>query len=216
MILSKNLLERNNIELIAQDEEFKQVRGWRNYFISNHGRLLHKNNKNKYKIVNPSITNGGYLTYTLSRPARKYRGETVRDKHGNAKTVRKCKPAHVLVAMMYVDHDYPDNYRIEELDVHHKDKKRDNNYYKNLMYLNSEHHGFIHTIKKISLYNQKTTQFHTYKDIELLAKRIDTDVLELLDALKYNEKLFKSQDGKWDVYNINGCFIGVIYFSNSN
>lgn len=207
--LTESILDKNNIELIELDEVFTKVRGWSKYFISNYGRLLHLNNKGRYNIVNPSITKGGYLTYTLSKPARKYRGKKVRDKNGNVKQNRECKSAHTLVAIMYVDNHYPGNYRIEDLEVHHKDKNRTHNYYKNLMFLSTEHHGFIHTIKKISLYNQETIQYHTYKDIEVLAKRIDTDVLELLDTLKVTDRLFK--DGKWDVYNINGYFIGVDY-----
>ncbi len=64
MTLSENILDRNNIELIAIDEVFTQIRNWNKYFFSNYGRLIHQNNKGKYCIVNPSITDGGYFTYT--------------------------------------------------------------------------------------------------------------------------------------------------------
>ena len=72
-MLSENLLIKNGIDLIETDEKFAQVAGWNKYFISNYGRLLHKNKKNKYTIVNPSITTGGYLTYTLAKPTRTYK-----------------------------------------------------------------------------------------------------------------------------------------------
>lgn len=85
----KKLLE-NGIELIAKDEVFAKVVNWNKYFISNHGRLIHKNCKGKYRIVNPSITSGGYLTYTLSKPARTYNGKKVRDANGNI-TVKNKK-----------------------------------------------------------------------------------------------------------------------------
>ena len=55
-ILSENVLLKNDIELIETDEKFEQVAGWNKYFISNYGRLLHKNNKgNHNQISNYSL-----------------------------------------------------------------------------------------------------------------------------------------------------------------
>ena len=209
MILTENILRKNDIKPLDIDEVFTQVKGWSKYFVSNYGRLVHKNNKGRYTIVKPSIAKGGYLTYTLSKPARTYRGEKVRTKDGTPKSKRFCTTAQQLVAIMYIDNTYPDNYRIEDLQIHHKDKNRTNNYYKNLMYLSTEHHGFIHTIRKIAVYNQNKGQYHTYRDIEVLATRVQLDAWELLDTLKNTTRLFK--DGKWNIYNINGVFIGVEY-----
>lgn len=212
--LSSKILQKNNIDLIAPDEVFTQIPTWNRYFLSNHGRLLHKNSKGKYVLINPSITKSGYLTYTLYGKTRTYKGKKVRDKNGKIKPNRTCKPAHRLVAMLYVDSQYPSNYTFNDLDAHHKDKNKTNNYYKNLMWLcvgknGRKDHKFIDSIKKIALYNQETTKFHTYKDIELLCKRLNVDILELIDSIKFNNKLFKSQDGKWDVYHVNGHFIGI-------
>ncbi len=217
MTLSEKQLQKNNIELIGKDEIFSQIPNWNKYFISNHGRLIHKNNKGRYTIVNPSITKGGYLSYTLSKPARNYKGDKVRDENGKPKNIRSCKPAQQLVAILYVNNPYPGEYTIEDLQIHHKDGNRINNYYKNLMFLcksknGRKDHDFIHSIKKVSLYNEETTNFHTYKDIDMLLKRIDTDVLEFIDSIRYNEKLFKSQDGKWDLYEVNGYFVGIQFF----
>lgn len=170
--------------------------------------MIHKNNKGRYTIVNPSITKGGYLTYTLSKPARNYNKRKVRDENGNPKQLRVCKPAHVLVARLYVKSNYPETeYTISELEVHHKDGNRINNYYKNLIYLNSKDHGFIHTIKKIALYKQSSGQFRTYKDIEVLAQKLNIDVLQLLENLKFSDRLFRHEG--WDIYKINDNFIGV-------
>lgn len=216
--LSEGTLAKNGIELIGADEIFTQIPRWDKYFISNHGRLIHKNSKRRYTIINPSITKGGYLTYTLSKPARNYRGEKVRDENGKPKTIRKCKPAQQLVAILYVNNPYySGEYTIEDLQIHHKDGNRINNYYKNLMFLcksknRRKDHDFIHSIKKVSLYNEETTNYHTYRDIEMLLKRINTDVLEFIDTIRFNEKLFKSQDGKWDLYEVNGYFVGIQFF----
>lgn len=215
--LTKATLSKNNIEPISLDEVFTQIPNWTRYFLSNHGRLVHKNNKDKYKIVNPSITKNGYYSYTLSKPARTYKGKKVRDKNGKTKNERMCTLANRLVAMIYVNSQYPKEYTLDDLHSHHKDKNRKNNYYKNLMWLcktknGRTDHDFIDSIKKISFYNQNTTHFHTYKDIELLCKRLDTDIMELIDSIKFNDKLFQSQDGKWEVYQVNDAFIGVQFY----
>lgn len=214
--LSQKTLIDNNIDLIAVDEVFTQIPKWGAYYISNHGRLIHKNDKEHYSVVNPSISTGGYLTYTLSKRARYYRGEKVRDKNGKAKGQRQCYPAHRLVAMLYVHNSYPATYRIQDLDVHHKNHTRTDNYYKNLMWLSRKDHRYLDTIKKISIYSEEHCTFRTYKDIELLAKRIDIDILELIDSLRYGDRLFKSQDGKWDVYQVNGYFLGIHFYRRRN
>lgn len=217
--ITERTLRKNGIELIELDETFTQIPNWNKYFISNYGRLLHKNNKGKYRIVNPSINKGQYLTYTLSKPARMYRGEKVRDQNGKVKQTRKCKPAHNLVAKVYCKNPYKPyvEYQIEDLDVHHKDGDRQNNYYRNLMYLcknknGRADHAFIHSIKKASIYNHEKGKFHTYKDIEMLLKRLNMDVLEFIDTLKYTEKLFSERN--WDIYTVNGYTLGIQFYKN--
>lgn len=221
MILSKKILSKNNIGLIQIDEIFSRIPEWTKYFISNYGRLIHQKNNGELNIVNPSINTGGYLTYTLSKPARNYKGRKVKNKYGFSRGERVCKNAHQLVAQVYINPDYPAEYNIKDLQVHHKDKNRKNNYYKNLMYLceqkNGRHdHDFIHSIKKMAYYNQDTAKFYSYKDPQMLIKRIDVSLLEFIDHIKYSDKLFTSQDGKWDIFNINNHFIGIQFYKSSN
>lgn len=221
MTISQKTLKKNNIGLLEIDEIFTRIPEWTKYFISNYGRLIHLKNDGGLNIVNPSISTGGYLTYTLSKPARRYKGKKVKDKYGYSRGERQCKNAHQLVAQVYIDHDYPEEYTIKDLQVHHKDKNRQNNHYKNLMYLslkkNGRHdHEFIHGIKKVAYYNKDKDSFYTYRDIDLLLKRLDVNILEFIDTLKFNDRLFKSLNGKWDIYHVNGHFIGVQFFSTSN
>lgn len=216
-VLTDKILRDNNITH-GVDEIFTQVPSWNKYFFSNYGRLIHKSNNGKYTLCKAVVTDNGYINYTLSKPARNYNGEKVRNADGTPKRKRKSIWAHRMVAQMYVVNPYPNaEYTIEDLHVHHKDNNRQNNYYKNLMWLcksknGRTDHDFIHSIKKISLYNQDKCTFHTYKDIDLLMKRLDVDVLELIDSLRFNDKLFKSQDGKWDIYQVNNQFIGVQFY----
>ena len=219
MILSKTILRKNNIEY-GLDEVFNQVPNWNKYYFSNYGRLIHKNNKGKYTLCKAVVTENGYINYTLSKPARNYNGEKVRNADGTPKRKRKSIFAHRMVAQMYVTNPYPKaEYTIDDLEVHHKDLNRQNNYFENLMWLcktknGRKDHDFIHSIKKIALYNEETTVYHTYKDIDLLLNRLDIDILELIDTLKYSE--IKIKDGKWTTYKVNGCYVGVQFTKDNN
>ena len=209
----KKLLE-NGIELIAKDEVFAKVENWNKYFISNHGRLIHKNSKGKYRIVNPSITSGGYLTYTLSKPARTYNGVKVRDAAGNVKTQIKCNSAQNMVARMFVYNPYPRmQYAIEDLQAHHKDKNRQNNYYKNLMWLSTEDHGFVHRIKRIGVYNADTCKYRCSKDIESVLKKIKMNIIDFRKTVqKMNKDKLTVRDAHWTVYLINGVYVAIEYY----
>lgn len=209
----KKLLE-NGIELIAKDEVFAKVENWNKYFISNHGRLIHKNSKGKYRIVNPSITSGGYLTYTLSKPARTYNGVKVRDAAGNVKTQIKCNSAQNMVARMFVYNPYPRmQYAIEDLQAHHKDRNRQNNYYKNLMWLSTEDHGFVHRIKRIGVYNADTCKYRCSKDIESVLKKLKMNIVEFRKTVqKMNKDKLTVRDAHWTVYLINGVYVAIEYY----
>lgn len=211
----KKLLE-NGIELIAKDEVFAKVENWNKYFISNHGRLIHKNSKGKYRIVNPSITSGGYLTYTLSKPARTYNGVKVRDAAGNVKTQIKCNSAQNMVARMFVYNPYPRmQYAIEDLQAHHKDRNRQNNYYKNLMWLSTEDHGFVHRIKRIGVYNADTCKYRCSKDIESVLKKLKMNIIEFRKTVqKMNKDKVTVRDAHWTVYLINGVYVAIEYYKN--
>ena len=212
--LTENTLQKNNIQLERLDEVFTQVPSWNKYFLSNCGRLAHKNDDGSYNLVQPSKTEGGYLSYTLSKPARMYKGQKVRDRNGKVKTQRMCQTVQMMVCLMYCDNPYPkDKFNNKDLQGHHKDGNRTNNYFKNLMLLCKNKYGrtdhdFIQSIKKIAVYNDDKGTFYTYKDIELLLRRVEMNVLEFIDTIKYNKKLF-TQDGKWDIYRVNNYFIGI-------
>ena len=225
IILTEKTLLKSGIELLEADELFKQVTGWNKYFISNYGRLVRENrNGNGYHIINPSITKGNYLEYTLSKPARTYKGKKVRNADGKPKRNAWSITANRLVGLMFVEYDpYKDryNYSIEYLDTHHKDHNRHNNYYKNLMWLANgkdgtrADHQFINTIKKIAVYNENNATYHTYRDIERLCRRIDTDILELIDILKDKDTV-KIKDGAWTTYKVNDFYVGIQFFTRKD
>ena len=103
-MITEKILTKNGIELMEIDEVFTKVKGYKDYFISNYGRLIHKNKKGKYNIISPVLVKGGYLTYTLSKPTRKYKGDYVRDKNGNLKYNRTSTTANKLVGMMFLEY----------------------------------------------------------------------------------------------------------------
>ena len=75
-------------------------------------------------------------------------------------------------------------------------------------------HQFINTIKKIAVYNESNANYHTYKDIERLCKRIDTDILELIDILKDKDTV-KIKDGAWTTYKVNDFYVGIQFFTRN-
>lgn len=209
ILLSTKKLVENEIDLLSWNEVFSQVPQWNNYYISNYGRLLHKNKKGRLTVINPSIVTGGYLQYSLSAPARRYKGKKVRDKNGKPKTRKKNMYAHRLVAELYVNSQYPDDYRIEDLQVHHKDKRPQNNYYKNLMYLETSAHKFVDSIKQIGSYNRRTGRVYTYSDIERLSDKAGINVIDFIEHLRFGES---EKIGKYNIYNINGYEVAVQFF----
>lgn len=164
--------------------------------------------------MNPSITSGGYLTYTLSKPARTYNGVKVRDAAGNVKTQIKCNSAQNMVAKMFVYNPYPRmQYAIEDLQAHHKDKNRQNNYYKNLMWLSTEDHGFVHRIKRIGVYNADTCKYRCTKDIESVLKKIKMNIIEFRKTVqKMNKDKLTIRDNQWTVYLINEVYVAIEYY----
>lgn len=202
-MLNVNILEKNEIELIDKDEVFERVPDWTRYYISNYGRLLHRNNDNTYNLVRPYRANSGYHLYTLSKPGRKYKGRKV------SRYKQTTKTAQELVATVFCGNPYPPEYTRKHLQIHHKNRQRTDNRASNLMWLSTTDHKYIHTIKKIALYNENTTQYRTYRDVETLCNHIDVTVPVLLENLKYNE--IQIQNGKWTTYQINGCYVGVQY-----
>ena len=60
--------------------------------------MIHKNNKGKYTLCKAVVTENGYINYTLSKPARNYTGEKVRNADGTPKRKRNSIFAHRMVA----------------------------------------------------------------------------------------------------------------------
>lgn len=168
-----------------------------------------------YDRLSIAIKKDDYLTYTLSKPARTYNGKKVRDANGNIKTQQKCNSAQNMVARMFVYNPYPRmQYAIEDLQAHHKDKNRQNNYYKNLMWLSTEDHGFVHRIKRIAIYNSDTCKYRCNNDIESILKKIRMNIFEFRKTVKLMDReKMTVKDGQWIVYLINGVYVALEYYS---
>ena len=97
------------------DEEFKQVKDFEDYYISNYGNL-YKYSNGSFKEINQYIDKTGYLITTLYR----------RDE--NDKIIQKCFRIHRLVAEAFLENSDPSIYT----DVNHKDEDKLNNRLDNL------------------------------------------------------------------------------------
>lgn len=104
--------EQPNVKLIAEDEIFKTVRiydeYYPNYLISNYGRLYSLNVK---RFLYEGIDNSGHSRYKIYKNNKE-----------------KKISGHRLVAFVFVLNPQPDKYDV----VHHKDENKLNNYFLNL------------------------------------------------------------------------------------
>ncbi len=103
-----------------EGEAWKQVRGYEEYFISNHGRVLSLK-CGGYKLLQPFTIDGGYLGIDLRQGG-----------------IRHIYRVHRLVAEAFIDN--PDNKQF----CHHKDRNRKNNRVDNLLWVSQQEHDEIH------------------------------------------------------------------------
>lgn len=201
------MLKKGGIELIGSDEEFAYIPAWKNYYISNYGRFLRKIN-NGWRIIHPCMLNSGYYSYTLNKPARKYMGKKVKDENGRSKGQKQTMTAQRLVALLFNDNYYGDKVSFKDLQVHHKNGDRKNNYYKNLLLLKKDDHRFVDKLKKIAMLNENTGKLRA-ADIEVISKKLGIDVIDLIQQLRKGKAIYKSDDGKYDIFKVADRFIGI-------
>ncbi len=150
------------IKLLHRDEIFVQI-GSRNldYYISNYGRLLSHKNK-EYRIIEGHINVNGYLVYKLSN------GDELID-----------VGAHQLVAQTFFIYPNKD----KEYHVHHKDRNKLNNDYRNLQYVTPREHNILHYIKKIGIYDRTTETVSEYDCIYDIAEFLGISIEQFCDII---------------------------------
>lgn len=167
-ILPNDVLEDNGIDLVSEDEIFVPVEGWPKYYISNYGRLLSAKH-DPWLILQPHTTTNGYSLFSLS----------------NKKGIKQGIPASHLVYQAFYDVQYPKSLW-PYLHGHHRNRKRDDNFYKNIEPLLNNHHRFSHRVLELLLFRGKgiVGDNRNYKDFEdVLACEVGVTLPELMDAL---------------------------------
>ena len=110
-------------------EEWRTIEEFPRYQVSNYGRV--KSCIGIDKILTPNKVQG-YLIVKLSNTPI-----------GKGKYIQKCFKVHRLVAKYFCE-----GYA-EDKQVHHIDRQRDNNFYKNLLCVTKAQHAAIHKQLKI-------------------------------------------------------------------
>ena len=110
-------------------EEWRTIEEFPRYQVSNYGRV--KSCIGIEKILTPNKVQG-YLIVKLSNTPI-----------GKGKYIQKCFKVHRLVAKYFCE-----GYA-EDKQVHHIDRQRDNNFYKNLLCVTKAQHAAIHKQLKI-------------------------------------------------------------------
>ena len=105
-------------------EEWRTIEEFPRYQVSNYGRV--KSCIGIEKILTPNKVQG-YLIVKLSNTPI-----------GKGKYIQKCFKVHRLVAKYFCE-----GYA-EDKQVHHIDRQRNNNYYKNLLCVTKAEHAAIH------------------------------------------------------------------------
>lgn len=115
--------------LDLKQEEWRTIEEFPRYKVSNYGRV--KSCIGIDKILKPNRVHG-YLIVKLSKAPS-----------GKGKYIQKCFKIHRLVARCFCEGF------AEDKQVHHIDRQRDNNYYKNLLCVTKAQHAAIHKQLKI-------------------------------------------------------------------
>lgn len=194
--LSIQKIRKSGIQLYT-DEFFVKFPNWRNYYISQYGRLIScKNNKLKLLKHNNSGTNKDYLNYKLSDQS-----------NNRERTITENR----AVAEVFCPNFWGIN---KKLEAHHIDGNRSKNFYRNIILLPTDLHHKLHEIKRIVLFEGR--RIIEYENILDLIR--DTDLtLEQVILARYDKKRkpLKSSS-KYTVYNIEGHKIGFQYYKKEN
>ncbi len=113
-------------------------------------------------MIEGHINTSGYLVYKLS-----HNNETV------------DVSAHQMVAQTFFI--YPDKDNVYH--VHHKDRNKINNDYRNLQYVTPREHKMLHYIKRIGIYDRVTETVNEYNSIYDISDFLGVSIEQLCDII---------------------------------
>lgn len=191
--LSNEFLEDAGIELIAPDEIFVKYPRWKKYYASNYGRLISL--QDGVRLLNPNQLNrnGGdsYVNYKLSK------------NHGKSTMTIS---AHRLVADTFLQNYWKDKSR-NQLQAHHLDHSKSNNYYRNLMLLPTNLHYLMNKLQSICVVvNGAAVPVVTAYD--LISDNLTLD--EIILESEARDKKVDTIDG-YEIHELKGLMVGYQY-----
>ena len=186
--LANKKLANAGIELLAEDEIFVQYPKQKDYYGSNYGRLI-STKYNKVELLPPSDTDG-YANYKLSQTVK-----------GKAQVLTIS--SHRLVADIFLPNFWKDRNR-NQLQAHHLDHSKRNNYYRNLLFLPTNLHTIMNHVESMCIVvGEKAVPIVTPYD--LLDENITLD--EIIALAQTRAKKRVTLDG-YDIYTLKGLEIG--------
>jgi hypothetical protein len=184
--LPQDIIQKAGIDLTADDEIFIRHPYGTDYYVSQYGRGISVKG-NKVKLLSLTPGGGGYYYFKFSDDGL------------------YSISVHRAVADVFC----PDLWKTQDLQAHHIDKIRTNNYYENLILLPRKLHRRLEKIKKIILL--KDGKFIEYKNPLDLMLDTGLKVEDIIVPDEDGRKPLKSQ-GKYTIYEIDGNLIGYQYY----
>lgn len=178
------------IFLLHKDEIFVQVTKFKDYYISNYGRVISKQS-GSYKLLEGHVTSHGYMSYKLLRTVEKRR------KHKTELVDEMWEVmAHQLVALHFLNNTQPDL----KIHVHHKDGNKLNNDFRNLRWVSPREHRLIHTIAKIGIYDRENRRVMEYISPYDMAEKYGLSMEQLADIIHRDNETAEFEDWKCYIY----------------
>ena len=190
-IMPPKKLAEANISLLAEDEIFVRYPGYASYYISSYGRALSTKSK-VVSLMNGAISPQGYLIYSFSK--EKQSDDKPR---GNEKPISASR----AVADVFLPNFWTE-LRYNQLQAHHLDHNKQNNYYKNLLLVPATLHSYMNRVWSVVLYEKKRYRKRTPLEIHEITGLSLDEIILAMTAEPVDE------NGSYTVYQVGIDRIG--------
>jgi len=167
--LASDVLKGYGIELVKEDEVYVQIKNHPGYYVSNYGNVF-----SSYKgALKCQYNSNGYGKVMFQVKDKRYAEGYRTEKYF----------VHRLVAQAFCPNCW--GLPFSEMQVHHKDRNRRNNDYRNLFWVPQSYHGKVEQIETAALFHDGVVE---RLSIEKLYEKTGIPMSNLLDLTEKDRK----------------------------